>query len=188
MRCNNFPAWFDERSLSRDAAMRPRQLGSSCWVLRRGPVTPLPSGSRHRAAVRGGPKVTRMTRMLKMGAVTLDGTNVHANARRHSALSYRHAEKLEKRLKEEVQRVLDLAKGSDASDEMSILEELDRRDARLAAIVELKIKARVAERQTSSIRRSSRQSRSRKGAWARGPAADHVQRRAVLRTRRSRSA
>ena len=29
--------------------------------------------------------------VLKMGTVALDGTKIHANASRHSALSYEHA-------------------------------------------------------------------------------------------------
>jgi transposase len=33
--------------------------------------------------------------VLKMGTVALDGTKIHANASRHSALSYEHAEKIE---------------------------------------------------------------------------------------------
>ena len=32
--------------------------------------------------------------MLKMGTVGLDGTKIHANASRHSALSWEHASKL----------------------------------------------------------------------------------------------
>jgi len=95
-------------------------------------------------------KVARTMGMLKMGTVALDGTKVHANASRHSALSYGHAEKLERRLKQEVQQLLQLAERADAADVpdgMSIPEELERREARLAAIAEAKakIKARVAE-------------------------------------------
>src|SRR3974390_465256 len=37
--------------------------------------------------------------ILKMGAVALDGTKIHANASRHSALSYEHAGKIEAQLK-----------------------------------------------------------------------------------------
>jgi transposase len=37
--------------------------------------------------------------MLKIGTVALDGTNIHANASRHSALSYEHASKIEAQLK-----------------------------------------------------------------------------------------
>ena len=97
-------------------------------------------------------KVARTMGMLKMGTVALDGTKVHANASRHSALSYGHAEKIEKRLKKEVQQLLALAERADAQeipDGMSIPEELERREARLAAIAAAKekIRARVAERE-----------------------------------------
>ena len=40
--------------------------------------------------------------VLKMGTVALDGTKIHANASRHSALSYEHAGKIEAQLKAEV--------------------------------------------------------------------------------------
>ena len=36
--------------------------------------------------------------VLKMGTVALDGPKIHANASRHSALSYEHAGKIEARL------------------------------------------------------------------------------------------
>ena len=48
-------------------------------------------------------------KLLKMGTISLDGTKVHANASRHSALSHGHIEKLEAQLKEEVQQLLELA-------------------------------------------------------------------------------
>ena len=41
--------------------------------------------------------------------MSLDGTKIHANASRHSALSYGHAEKIEAQLKAEVQEMLKLA-------------------------------------------------------------------------------
>jgi transposase len=89
--------------------------------------------------------------MLKMGTVALDGTKVHANASRHSALSYGHAKKIEKQLKREVQQLLQLAERADARDVpdgMSIPEELERRELRLAAIAEAKakIEARAEQR------------------------------------------
>ena len=40
--------------------------------------------------------------LLKMGTVALDGTKIHANASKHSALSYEHAGKIEAQLKAEV--------------------------------------------------------------------------------------
>ncbi|MEX2494598.1 MAG: transposase, partial [Woeseia sp.] len=89
--------------------------------------------------------------MLKLGTVALDGTKVQANASRHSALSWAHAGKIEAQLKQEVAELLKLAEQADAADlpdELSIPEELERRETRLAAIAEAKaeIEARAAER------------------------------------------
>jgi transposase len=97
-------------------------------------------------------KLARAMGVLKLGTVALDGTKVQANASRHSALSYGHAKKLEKQLKREVRELLKLAEQADAADipdGMSIPEELERREARLAAITEAKrkIETRVAERE-----------------------------------------
>src|SRR5260370_3089749 len=46
-------------------------------------------------------ELAREMGMLKMGTVALDGTKIHANASRHSALSYEHAGKIEAQLKSE---------------------------------------------------------------------------------------
>ena len=96
-------------------------------------------------------KLARTMGMLKLGTVAIDGTKVHANASRHSALSYGHAKKIEKQLKKEVQQLLRLAERADEADipdGMSIPEELERREVRLAAIAEAKamIEARAQER------------------------------------------
>jgi hypothetical protein len=96
-------------------------------------------------------KLARTMGMLKMGTVALDGTKVHANASRHSALSYGHAKKIEKQLKREVQQLLRLAEQADGvnlPDGMSIPEELERREVRLAAIAaaKVKIEARAEDR------------------------------------------
>lgn len=89
--------------------------------------------------------------LLKLGTVALDGTKIHANASRHSALSYEHAGKLEAQLKQEVAELLALAEAEDRSDVpdgLSIPEELAIREARLARIGEAKakIEARAKER------------------------------------------
>jgi transposase len=89
--------------------------------------------------------------MLKLGTVALDGTKVHANASRHSALSYAHAEKIEAQLKAEVAELLALAEAADQTDVpdgMSVPEELARRADRLARLAEAKakIEARARER------------------------------------------
>jgi transposase len=96
-------------------------------------------------------KLARTMGMLKLGTVALDGTKVHANASRHSALSYGHAKKIEKQLKREVQQLLWLAEQADGvniPDGMLIPEELERRELRLAAIAaaKAKLESRADER------------------------------------------
>lgn len=81
--------------------------------------------------------------VLKMGTVALDGTKLHANASRHSALSYAHAVKIEAQLKGEVAELMDKAEAADQADipdGMSIPAELERREERLARIGEAKAK------------------------------------------------
>src|ERR1700757_4683160 len=79
--------------------------------------------------------------MLKMGTVALDGTKIHANASRHSALSYEHAGKIEAQLQAEVADLMAKAEAADQADlpdGMSIPEELARREQRLAEIARAK--------------------------------------------------
>src|SRR5271157_448950 len=89
--------------------------------------------------------------VLKMGTIGLDGTKIHANASRHSALSYEYAGKLEAQLKAEVADLLAKAEAADAADVpdgMSIPDELARREERLRKIAEARatIEARARER------------------------------------------
>ena len=89
--------------------------------------------------------------VLKMGTIGLDGTKIHANASRHSALSYEHATKIEAQLKSEVADLLGKAEAADKADipdGMSIPDELARREDRLRKIAEAKatIEARAKER------------------------------------------
>ena len=96
-------------------------------------------------------KLAREMGVLKMGTVALDGTKIHANASRHSALSYEHAGEIEKQLKAEVAELLAKAEAADQADVpdgMSIPEELARRETRLEKIAEARarIEARAQER------------------------------------------
>jgi transposase len=90
-------------------------------------------------------------KLLKLGTVCLDGTKIHANASRHSALSHGHIVKLEDQLKQEVQELLALAEEADTTNTpegMSLPKELKLREDRLAAMAtaKAKIAARAAER------------------------------------------
>jgi transposase len=89
--------------------------------------------------------------VLKMGTVALDGTKIHANASRHSALSYEHAGKIEAQLKAEVANLLAKAEAADQADVpdgMSLPEELARREKRLETLAAARatIEARAKER------------------------------------------
>jgi transposase len=95
--------------------------------------------------------VAREMGVLKMGTVALDGTKIHANASRHSALSYEHAGKIEAQLQAEVADLMAKAEAADQADVpdgMAIPEELARREKRLAAIARARatIAARAKER------------------------------------------
>lgn len=93
-------------------------------------------------------------KMARLGKVCLDGSKIHANASRHSALSYGYIEKLEAQLKAEVQELLSLSEKTDQAEAntvpegVKLPEELKRREDRLAtiAIAKKKIEARAKER------------------------------------------
>src|SRR3978361_2188830 len=93
--------------------------------------------------------VAREMGVLKLGTVALDGTKIHANASRHSALSYEHAGKIEAQLQAEVAELMAKAEAADQADVpdgMSIPEELARRETRLVALARARatIRARAA--------------------------------------------
>lgn len=95
--------------------------------------------------------IARQMKLLKLGTIALDGTKVHANASRHSALSYGHAQKIEAQLEAEVKELLARAEAADCEPlpkGISIPEELARREERLAAIRQAKaqIEVHAAER------------------------------------------
>ena len=133
--------------------------------------------------------------VLKLGTVALDGTKIHANASRHSALSYEHAGKIEAQLKQEVMDLLAKAEAADQADVpdgMSIPDELARRKDRLSKLAEAraKIEARAKERfAREQAEYEAKQPRARRRR--RPPAASRVasrrSRRWKVRCRRTRS-
>jgi len=95
--------------------------------------------------------IAKEAQWLKMGTISLDGSKMKANASKHKALSYDYACKLEKQLKAEVDELLKMAEKADAEEqpeELSIPEELQRREDRLAVIAKAKaeIERRADER------------------------------------------
>ena len=117
--------------------------------------------------------------ILKLGNVALDGSKVHANASKHSALSWGHANKIEEQLKAEVAELLRLAEQAyeaDVPDGMSIPQELGLREKRLKAIAEAKqkIAERAAQRQAMEqaeyeAKCKAREAKREAGKTPRGP-------------------
>ena len=95
--------------------------------------------------------IAHANRFSQFARVSLDGTKMHANASRHSALSYGHAEKLEVHLNNEVEELLALAEQAEQGnvpDGMNVPDEIARREDQLKAIAQAKskIEARAKER------------------------------------------
>ena len=96
-------------------------------------------------------ELARERGLLQMGTVALDGTKIHANASRHSALSYEHASKIEAQLKAEVAELMAKAEAADRADlpdGLLIPDELARREQRLQKLAAARatIEARARER------------------------------------------
>lgn len=95
--------------------------------------------------------LAREMKLLKLGHIALDGTKVEANASKHKALSWAHANKIEAQLRQEVQTLLALAESSDSQalpEGMDVPAEIARREDRLSALAQAKakIEQRAAER------------------------------------------
>jgi transposase len=88
--------------------------------------------------------------VLKLGDIFIDGSKVEANASKHKALSWEYANKLEARLKAEVEKLLELAETATGQENrgLDIPAELARREERLKKIAQAKaeIERRAKER------------------------------------------
>ena len=97
-------------------------------------------------------QVVRLARemgLVKLGTIAVDGTKIKANASRHKAMSYGRMQSTEIELKAQIAALLKKASSTDEAEkdepELDIPAELERRQARLAAIEAAK--ARLEERQ-----------------------------------------
>ncbi len=82
-------------------------------------------------------QIAHANQLSQFGTVSLDGTKIHANASRHSALSYEHTGKLEAQLKQDVQELIKEAEKADQSklpDGLNIPAEIARREEQIEAI------------------------------------------------------
>ena len=92
-------------------------------------------------------RLTLETGTMKLGRVALDGSKVKANASKHKAMSYGRMDETEKRLREEVRKLLRQAEATDKEEDQryggdrrgdELPEELQRRETRIARIREAK--------------------------------------------------
>lgn len=108
-------------------------------------------------------RLAREAGLVKLGRVAVDGTKVGAHASRHKAMSYGRMRKVEKRLRREIDELLERAAAQDASEDEhygpdlrgdELPEELRRREDRLRKIQEAK--ARLEAQQAEEDRRKGR--------------------------------
>jgi transposase len=100
-------------------------------------------------------QVVRLARemgLVKLGTIAVDGTKIKANASRHKAMSYGRMQTAEAELKAQIAALLKKASSTDEAEkdepDLDIPAEIERRQARLAAIAAAK--ARLEERQRQS--------------------------------------
>ena len=91
--------------------------------------------------------VAELGALKKVGTVSVDGTKIHANASKHSAVSYKRAGEMIEHLQLEVEALVKKAEAADATpldDGLSIPKEIARREDRMARLK--KAKAVIEER------------------------------------------
>jgi len=115
-------------------------------------------------------RIAQASGMVKLGTLAVDGTKVKANASKHKAMSYGRMRAEEKKLRDEIRRITDLARRVDEAEDLEfgpdfrgdeLPQELRRREDRLRVIREAK--KRLEQAQAEEDERSGR------GKSGRGP-------------------
>lgn len=104
-------------------------------------------------------QVVRLARemgLVKLGTIAVDGTKIKANASRHKAMSYGRMQTTEAALQAQIAALLQKAANTDEAEqnepELDIPAELERRQARLAAIEAAKARLEARQRQSDTQR------------------------------------
>ena len=99
--------------------------------------------------------------LVKLGRVALDGTKIKANASKHKAMSYERMLETEKRLREEVAKLLEEAEKTDAAEDAQfgkgnrgdeLPKELERRESRLKKIGEAKAELEAEAKEKAAVK------------------------------------
>jgi transposase/IS5 family transposase len=99
-------------------------------------------------------QVVRLARemgLVKLGTIAVDGTKIKANASRHKAMSYGRMQAAELELKAQIAALVQKAASADEAEknepDLDIPAEIERRQARLAAIEAAKVRLEERQRQ-----------------------------------------
>jgi transposase len=101
--------------------------------------------------------------LVKLGHVSIDGTKIKANASKHKAMSYKHMNETEARLKQEIDALLAAAEKTDADEDAQygkdrhgdeLPAELQRRESRLKKIGEAKTALEQEAREKAAQQRA----------------------------------
>jgi transposase len=112
-------------------------------------------------------KLCQRAGLVKLGQVAVDGTKMQANASKHKAMSYVRMQAEEKRLQEEVERLLANADDVDAQEDalygvgqrsLELPEELKRRETRLKKIRQAKaaLEQEAREQRANELRKQAK--------------------------------
>ena len=100
--------------------------------------------------------LAREVGLLRLGLVSVDGTQVDANASRHRNVRYDRAGELVEQLREEISHLLDRAEGADreeASEDDRLPEELRRREVLLERLEEARARLQAKARERAERER-----------------------------------
>ncbi|MBN9424193.1 MAG: IS1182 family transposase, partial [Candidatus Accumulibacter sp.] len=104
-------------------------------------------------------QVVRLARecgLVKLGTVAVDGTKLKANASRHKAMSYDRMVKAEGELKAQIDGLLNRARAADDLEknepDLDVPGEIKRREDRLKAITEAKLRLEQRQREADAAR------------------------------------
>jgi transposase len=118
--------------------------------------------------------------VLRLGAISLDGTKIHADASKSKAVSYKRLRELEERLRAEVDDLLTRAAQADTTplpDGLVLADEVADRQARLARLAEARAVLEARARERHAVEQAAyeakvreREKKARRGKKPRGPA------------------
>ena len=124
-------------------------------------------------------QLAQQLHLTKVGAVSVDGTKIQANASKHAAVSYQRAGEMIEQLELEVKELMERAEQAEvkeAKETLDIPAELARREKRVAAlrqarqVIEQRVKEMAAAQQEEyQAKQAQRQAQRAAGKKPRGP-------------------